>query len=192
MLDISEVLRLPQNLGEWRSRDQTYSCESSPRELDGQWFQFTYQPHPTREGDSKFIRSGCLGTVSVMKSQCCLNPHFLWSLLDGFPEELFPSGRKLTMFTLVWPQAKYISYLKNKRHTHIHHYFMSFPFFLALILLFNSLIVQLFFFFFLSFFLLATYWLLHYFSCMLLSYSISLVSSFYFFMSSNLRVSNLL
>lgn len=37
--------------------------------------------------------------------------------------------------------------LKNKRHTHIHHYFMSFPFFLALILLFNSAIVQCFVFF---------------------------------------------
>lgn len=37
--------------------------------------------------------------------------------------------------------------LKNKRQTHIHHYFMSFPFFLALVLLFNSPIVQLGFFF---------------------------------------------
>lgn len=80
--------------------------------------------------------------------------------------------------------------LKNKRHTHIHHYFMSFPFFLALILLFNSLIVQ---FFFLLFFLLATYWLfvtpfLMTLLCSVLNYSIPLVSSFYFFMSFSLRV----
>lgn len=35
--------------------------------------------------------------------------------------------------------------LKNKRRAHIQHYFMSFPFFLALILLFNSPIVHVFF-----------------------------------------------
>lgn len=73
-----------------------------------------FSPCPMREEGSDFIRSVYLGTVSVVKSQSCLDPRFLWGPLDGFPEELFPSGRKLTMSTLVWPQARYISYLKIK------------------------------------------------------------------------------
>lgn len=81
--------------------------------------------------------------------------------------------------------------LKNKRRTHIHHYFMSFPFFLALILLFNSLIVRVCFFS----FLLATYWLSV--TLFLMTTTMSASQSFFilhsfFLISSNLRVPNLL
>lgn len=72
----------------------------------------TATPHEGTGGS--FLGPACSGTVSVMRSQSCPNPHFLWCLLDGFPEEVFPSGRKLTMSTSVWPQARYISYLKMK------------------------------------------------------------------------------
>lgn len=79
-------------------------------------------------GDS-VLRAVCWGTFSFIKNQSCPNPHFLWDLQAGFPEWLFPSGRKLTMSTLVWSLARYISCLKIKRHIHAHPYFILFHFF---------------------------------------------------------------
>lgn len=100
--------------GEWRTGDQMCSSRVFLVQGDVYGCHSPSSQCPVREEGSNSIRSVHSGTGSVMKRQPCLNPHFLWSLLDGFPEELFPSGRKLTMSTLVWPQARNISYLKIK------------------------------------------------------------------------------
>ena len=74
----------------------------------------TKQRCPGMERRQLLHEVGALRDRLCHEEPACLNPHFLWSLLDGFPEALFPSGRKLTMSTLAWPQARNISHLTIK------------------------------------------------------------------------------
>lgn len=99
---------------DWRNEELETECALHESLSPRRWTVISIHRTLIREVASNFIRSVCLGTVSVIKSQSCLNLHFLWSLLDVFPEEPFLSGRKLTMSTVAWPQARYISYLKIK------------------------------------------------------------------------------
>lgn len=186
-LRVAKCYDLPQGWGNEELKTK-HALHESLVQGAGHWFQFTKQPCPMREEGMHFIRSVCLGTVSVMKSQSCLNPHFLWSLLDGFPEKFFPSGRKLTMSTLVWPQARYISYLKIKdtptsttTSCPSHSFWLSFC---CLILPLS----RVFFFFFWQY----IGCLLHYFSflllCLLLSYLRDLYKSCLYFLHSSFHL----